>query len=144
MKSTCRFSLKTMRYVAGFAICGIVIAILAAPVMAHGIFKKTLERRHETLRVTCNMCHVKGEPKTERNEFGEVLFELFEGQDLSARWDAVEGDERKAFEQEVMTPALNEALEKLYAREADDPEAPRYSEMIPAGEMPGTKIKKKR
>ncbi|MGI9516179.1 MAG: hypothetical protein ACR2NP_03965 [Pirellulaceae bacterium] len=133
-----------MRYTAAFSICGMLIAIVAGPVTAHGIFKKTLEARHENLRVTCNMCHVKGEPKTERNDFGQVLFEVFEGQDLSARWDAVEGDERKAFEQDVMVPALTEGLEKLYAREADDPEAPRYSEMIPAGQMDGTKLKKPR
>ena len=125
---------------------GLIAALIALPVNGHGIFKKTLEKKYkdEGLRVTCNMCHVKGEPKTERNEFGQMFYDEFEGKDLSARWEAVEGDERKELEQDVMAPEFLEALERIYEREANGEAETNYNEMIPAGEVEGSKLKTRR
>ena len=98
MKSISRISKSRLtRYTMVGVLAGLCMAITVTPLAAHGIFKKTLEKKYkaEGLRVTCNMCHVKGEAKTERNEVGQVFFKQLEGQDLSARWDASEGDERK-------------------------------------------------
>lgn len=112
-----------------------------SPVMAHGIFKKTIETKYEGLRVTCYMCHVKKEEKTVRNEFGELFVVELKGQDLSARWNAVEGDERKALENDVMAPAILEALVKIEKKENGDGE--KYGELIPAGKIEGSKLKKR-
>ena len=127
-------------------IAGLLIAIISTPVTGHGIFKKTLERKYkkEGLRVTCNMCHLKGEPKTERNDVGQLFFIEFEGQDLSARWDAVEGDERKKLEKEVMAPEFLKALETVYEREKAGEADTTYNTQIPAGEVEGTKLRKKK
>ncbi len=124
---------------------GMLVAVLAVPASGHGIFKKTLEKKYkeEGLRVTCNMCHVRGEPKTERNDVGETFFKQFDGLDLSARWDAAEGDERKKLEKEVMAPEFLKALKKIYElEEAGDLETS-YAEEIPAGKVEGTKLRKK-
>ena len=127
-------------------IAGLVIAVVATPAAGHGIFKKTLEKKYkpEGLRVTCNMCHVKGEEKTERNEVGQVFFKEFEGMDLSAQWDAVEGDERKKLETEVMAPAFLKALDKIYEREKAGEVDTSFHTQIPAGEVEGTKLRKKK
>lgn len=127
-------------------VVGLVIAVVATPATGHGIFKKTLEKKYkeEGLRVTCNMCHVKGEEKTQRNDFGQVFFKEFEGMDLSSKWDAVEGDERKKLEAEVMAPAFLEALENIYTREKEGKAETNYSEEIPAGKIEGSKLKKKK
>jgi hypothetical protein len=116
-------------------LAGLVIALLAAPVTGHGIFKKTLEKKYkeEGLRVTCNMCHVKGEPKTERNEVGKTFFEQLKGQDLSARWDAVEGDQRKELENDVMAPAFLKALDTIYELEQKGELESSLNTQLPAG-----------
>ncbi len=106
----------------------------------HGIFKKTLEKKYGNLRVTCNMCHVKKESKEQRNEFGKLFYDQLLGQDLSARWKAVEGDERKALETEVMAPAILVALEKIEKQENEEGQL--YGELIPAGAIEGSKLKK--
>ena len=130
----------------GMLICGLAVALVATPATGHGIFKKTLEKKYkeEGLRVTCNMCHVKGEEKTQRNEVGQIFFKEFEGQDLSAKWDAVEGDERKKLEKEVMAPEFLKALDKIYKQEADGEIESTYATQIPGGEVEGTKLKKRK
>ena len=127
-------------------VSGLVFALVTTPATGHGIFKKTLEKKYKEqgLRVTCNMCHVKGEAKTERNEVGEVFFKRFDGMDLSAKWDAVEGEERKELEKEVMAPAFLEALDKIYTEETEGTIDSSYATQIPAGEVAGTKLKTKK
>ncbi len=128
----------------GVALCALTLMTWSSvgnQATAHGIFKKTLEKKHTNLRVTCNMCHVKGEAKTERNPFGKMFYEQFKGKDLSARWEAVEGDDRKQFENEVMAPAFLEALKVVNDRETK--EGVKYGELIPNGKIDGSKLKKK-
>ena len=121
------------------------LVLAAVPADGHGIFKKTLEKKYknEGLKVTCNMCHVKGEKKTERNEVGQVFFAQFDGQDLSARWDAVEGDDRKKLEADVMAPAFLKALDSIYEQEKAGKLKSSFNIQIPAGEVEGSKLKKK-
>lgn len=141
-----QFAATGFRGLVASIVTGLLIAIVCIPANGHGIFKKTLEKKYkeEGLRVTCNMCHIKGEPKTERNEFGEVFFAEFDGQDLSARWDAVEGDERKALETDVMAPEFLAALERIYEKEAAGEAETTYATQIPAGEIEGSKLRKKK
>jgi hypothetical protein len=121
-------------------VCGLVVALgMGTPVYAHGIFKKTLEKKYDQLKVTCNMCHVPKEKKTKRNEFGGLFYEELKGQDLSARWEAVKGEERKTLEKEVMAPAFLKALEKVGEKENAD--HLKYAELIPAGKIAGSKPK---
>jgi hypothetical protein len=120
---------------------GVVIAAVAVPppVVAHGIFKKTLEKKYEGLRITCNMCHVPKEGKEIRNEFGQMFYEELKELDLSAQWNAVKGAERKALENDVMAPAILEALEKIVEKE--NAEGKKYGELLPAGLIAGSKLK---
>ncbi len=127
-------------------LAGLMVSMIAVPANGHGIFKKTLEKKYKPqgLKVTCNMCHVKGEKKTERNEVGQVFFAQLKGQDLSAKWDAVEGDDRKKLEVEVMTPAFLAALDQIYEQEKKGEMKTSFNTQIPAGEVAGSKLKKKK
>ena len=125
---------------------GLIVFALTIPVSGHGVFKKTLEKKYkeEGLRVTCNMCHVKGAPKTERNTVGQMFYKEFEDEELSSRWESVEGDERKTLEKDVMVPAFLKALEEVYAREAAGKTDSTFASQIPAGEVEGSKLRKKK
>jgi len=113
-------------------------------VQAHGIFKKTLEKEVEGLRVTCYACHVKKEPKTVRNEFGELFYQEFKEEEFSKRWDELEQDReaRKEFENEEMAPAFRKAMKKIGEKETEEGE--KYIDLIKAGKIEGTKLKKKK
>ena len=146
-----RHNLSTgaQRFICRMSVSGLALAVLvltAVPASGHGIFKKTLEKKYKDqgLRVTCNMCHVKGEKKTARNEVGQVFFAQFDGQDLSARWDAVEGDDRKKLETDVMAPAFLKALDSIYEQEKAGKLKSSFNTQIPAGEVEGSKLKKKK
>lgn len=127
---------------AAMILCGMIVSLLiGTPLSAHGIFKKTLEKKYtdEGLKVTCNMCHVPKEGKEIRNEFGQLFFDELKDQDLSARWDSVKGAERKKLENEVMAPAFLKALEKVVEKENADKE--KYGDLIPAAKIAGSKLK---
>ena len=131
---------RCLRFGLVAVVCGSLMASgPSAPVLGHGIFKKTLEKKYENLRVTCNMCHVKKESKEKRNEFGQLFYKELEGQDLSARWNELEGDERKALENDVMAPAILVALKKIEAKDA--PDGRKYQVLIAGGEIEGSKLK---
>ena len=127
-------------------LCAFVLSygvLSCGEVQAHTIFKKALEKKYnKELRVTCNMCHVKGEPKTARNEFGELFYEELKELDLTAQWQDLKGDDRKAFEKDVMTPEFLKALEVILEKETEEGE--KYSDLIPNGKIPGSKLKKKK
>ena len=118
--------------------------ILPQAVFAHGIFKETLQDQVEGLRVTCNACHVKGEEKDVRNDFGELFFAEFEGEEFSKNWKELEEDEeaRDKYEQEVMAPAFIAALETIGETENEDGE--KYADLIADGKIAGTKLRKKK
>lgn len=121
------------------ALCS--VSAIQQPVVAHGIFKKTLEKKYKDqgLKVTCNMCHVPKEGKEKRNEFGEMFFKILKEKDLSAQWDALKGAERKEFEDDVMAPAFLEALKEVAEKETDEGE--KYGELIEGGKIEGSKLK---
>ena len=110
---------------------------------AHATFKKALEKKYDKkIRVTCNMCHVKKEPKSKRSEFGELFFKEFKDLGLSAQWAALKGDERKKLETDVMIPEFLKALKVVVEKKNKDDE--KYGDLIPAGEIPGSKLAKKK
>ena len=126
-------------------LAGLIVSVVTVPTNGHGIFKKALEKKYKPqgLKVTCNMCHVKGEKKTERNEVGQVFFAQFKGQELSAKWDAAEGADRKKLEVDVMTPAFLTALDEIYEQEKKGKLKSSLHSQIPAGEVAGSKLRKK-
>ena len=137
---------NTFQGIAIAFLAGLMVSVITVPANGHGIFKKTLEKKYKTqgLKVTCNMCHVKGEKKTSRNEVGQVFFAQFEGQDLSAKWDAAEGADRKKLEVDVMAPAFLAALDEIYEQEKKGELKSSFNSQIPAGEVAGSKLKKKK
>ena len=87
------------------------------------------------MKVSCNACHVKSKPKSERNEFGKLFFKEFKDKKLTENFKKLTGDEKKKFEQEVMIPAFNKALEKIKKMKKKDTEKT-YDELIKSGEIP--------
>lgn len=135
----CRFPLFALLLIPAFAV-GLILATFASrPVAGHGIFKKTLEAKYEGLKVTCNMCHVAGEKKDKRNELGQLFFEELKENNLSSRWEAVKGAERKALEKDVMAPLFLEALKVVGEKELGA--EGKYADLIPAGKIAGSKLK---
>lgn len=103
-------------------------------------FKKALSKKYAKMKVSCNACHVKSKPKSERNEFGKLFFKEFKDKKLTENFKKLTGDEKKKFEQEVMIPAFNKALEKIKKMKKKDTEKT-YDELIKAGEIPNIDTK---
>lgn len=136
------------RCVCIIAIFAIVAGNLLVPAAsdAHGIFKKHLEAKYTNdsskLLVTCNACHVKGKPKTERTQLGQLFATEFEGMDLSKKWESYEDDldAREKFELETMVPAFVEAYKKVGEMELKKGEG-KIKDLFPSGGIDQTKVK---
>ena len=74
----------------------------------------------------CNICHVNGEKKTVRNEYGTTISKLVKAKELKP---IAKSDPAK-FE-----AAMNEAFEKAAAAKAKDGKT--FGEKIKAGQLPG-------
>ena len=59
------------------------------------------------------MCHVKGEKKDVRNDYGKLFIKVMDKPTLTEDWKALAGDEKKTYEADVMTPAFEGAYNKL-------------------------------
>ena len=103
--------------------------LATANVQAHVTFKKELAKKYPGMKVSCNACHVKDKPKTERNEFGKLLYEEFKDKKLTADFKSKKGEDRKKFEKDVMIPAFTKALEKVKKLKPKDNEKT-YDELI--------------
>ncbi len=110
------------------------LTVLSSSASAHQVFKKELEKQYSSMKVSCNACHVKGKPKTERGEFGKLFQKQLEGQNISATWKDKKGDERKEFEKKTMIPAFKKALEKVKEMKNKDDET--YDDLIKSGKIP--------
>ena len=75
--------------------------------------------------------------------WNQVFFAQFKGQELSAKWDAAEGADRKKLEVDVMTPAFLTALDEIYEQEKKGKLKSSLHSQIPAGEVAGSKLRKK-
>ena len=90
--------------------CSVVFTV---PVSAHSAFKKQLASKYPNMKVSCNACHVKQQPKTVRNNYGQLFSKTFENKTLTADWKAKKGPMKKEFEKAVMVPAFDAAFEKI-------------------------------
>ena len=86
------------------------------------------------MKVSCNACHVKGKPKTERSEFGKLFFKQLKDKNISATFKSKSGPDKKTYEKDVMIPAFKEALKKVKAQKNKEGET--YDDLIKAGKIP--------
>ena len=109
---------------------------------AHMAFKKRLEAKYEGMKVSCNACHVKKKPKTERNEFGKLFHKQWKETHakLTEEWKSKKGAEKKAYETEVMVPTFDKALKVVKEMKNDKKE--KYDDLIKAGKIPEITHKK--
>ena len=125
------------------AMVGVFVCLLTtSPALGHTVFKKHLEKKFPTVRVSCEACHNKGKPKTERNEFGELFFAQMKDSKLTEQWSAF-GDDRAGktkFEKEVMLPAFEKAWEAVKQQKNKDEAT--YETLLKDVKLPGLKAKK--
>ncbi|MFK7769656.1 MAG: hypothetical protein AB8B55_20775 [Mariniblastus sp.] len=81
---------------------------------AHKVFKDKLSAKYPNLKVSCNACHVKGEKKSVRNNYGKLFFKTFENKKLTAEMPK-DRDEKKEYTEKVMAPEFEKAFEKIKA-----------------------------
>ena len=118
---------------------------LGLPVQAHVTFKKELEKAYPKMKVSCNACHVKGKPKSERNEFGKLFYEHLKSEKISSTFKAKkQAGEHKAYEKKKMIPLFKKALKKVKAQkqkidgkeEGKKVDGKSYDDLIKAGKIP--------
>ncbi|MDB4766302.1 hypothetical protein OAG71_01300 [bacterium] len=136
-----------------FAICALILASSQAE--AHSIFKKAFEKAYPTMKVSCNACHIKGEPKTKHSEFGELFHKELKAEKVTENWKAAkkEGgkEAQKAYEKETMLPLFEKALKKIQESKVpevegeENPNAGKtYDELIKAEKIDDIKIDPKK
>ena len=138
--SVCRpISICSMMIVACVALN---LAFSAAPVEAHTVFKKALEKSYKTVKVSCNACHLKGKPKSERNEeLGKVFYEELKELNLTEEWKSKKGSEKREFQKEVMLPAFEKALKVIKEKKKDEAGEATWHQLIETAELDGLKLK---
>jgi len=114
-------------------------ALLAAPALATNEFAKEWKDHYAAegakedfvdaaRKAGCNVCHVKGEKKTERNEYGAAIKELLNKEDFTKDW--VKANPEKA--KELIVAGLKKAGEKSSS------DGKTFAAKIAAGELPAT------
>lgn len=116
--------------------------LLVAPAFATNEFSKewkthyTGEGANEEFVKTarkagCNVCHVKGEKKTERNEYGKAVSELLKKEDFTKEWVAANPEKAT----ELIVAGLKKAGEKKSS------DGKTFADKLKAGELPATDSK---
>jgi hypothetical protein len=120
-------------------------AMFCQTASAHSAFKKALQEKYDFKSVSCNSCHVKGKPKSDRNDFGKALHEpleemKFDGKGLTEKYEEVKGDKalKEAFEKE-MSAAFLKALETVSKEKS--PSGKTWGELLKNAEIDGIKPK---
>lgn len=128
-------------------IASLVVGALSPRVQALAPFKKEFQKKYVDKidnadlkaafkKASCNTCHVKGEKKDQRNDYGDELAKLIEG-DANMRIKAagkVSPDARKA-EQAKVLKELEKAFDEVGKMKPKDSDTT-YEEKIKSGELP--------
>jgi hypothetical protein len=87
-------------------------------------------------KASCNVCHVKGKKKEERNEYGKALDELLEGNSNKRIMEAEKsgGVAGKDAETKKVLEELAKAFDKV--AEMKSPTGETYGELIKANKLP--------
>ena len=120
-----------------------VFCLTGSTSSAHMSFKKELSKQYSDMKVSCNACHVKSKPKSQRNKFGKLFYKELKEEKLTKGFKSRSGADRKEYEKDVMVPAFKKALTKIKKMKPKDSEET-YDELIKAGEMPEIKKVKKK
>lgn len=136
------------------AVVSIALGIFGEETMAHSLFKKSMEKSYPVMKVSCNACHVKGEKKSVRNDFGDLFFKEMKADKVTQNWkDAKTNgrDAQKAYEKETMAPLFEKALKKVKestlpeVEGVTNPDAGKtWDEMIKAEKVDGIKVDQKK
>jgi hypothetical protein len=110
-------------------------AMFCQTASAHSAFKKALQEKYDFKSVSCNSCHVKGKPKSDRNDFGKALHEpleemKFDGKGLTEKYEEVKGE---------MSAAFLKALETVSKEKS--PSGKTWGELLKNAEIDGIKPK---
>lgn len=112
--------------------CVVVVALVfsASNVLAHSVFKKEMQKKYAGMKVSCNACHVKKKPKTERSEFGKLFHKELQKThvNLTKDWKSKKGATKKDYEKKTMIPAFEAALKIVKANKNDKGEL--YDDLI--------------
>ncbi len=127
------------RVIALFTCVALALGVIFSQASGHTIFKKQMQKKFENLVVKCEACHVKKEPKTVRNAFGELFFQELKDDNLTAQWEQLKGLEKKKFETEVMAPRFDKILEEI--KERTNKEGEKYGDILAAGKLENTRIR---
>jgi len=118
------------------------LAFAVTTVEAHTVFKKALEKSYKGVKVSCNACHLKGKPKSERNEeLGKVIYEEMKELNLTKEWKSKKGPEKKEYQKEVMLPAFEKALKVIKEKKKDEAGEETWHQLIETAELDGLKLK---
>ena len=98
---------------------------------AHKIFKDKLSEKYPNVKISCNACHVKGEKKSVRNNYGKLFFKTFENKKLTAEMPD-DRDEKKEYAEKVMIPEFEKAFEKIKVMT--------FNDLAEAGVIPGITV----
>ncbi len=127
-------------------LCLTVLGWMSPAAQALAPFKKAFQEKYvdksdsEELKaafkkVSCNTCHVKGKKKEARNEYGEELAKLIEG-DANARINEAgkESPEAKKAETEKVVTELEKAFDEVAKMKNASGQV--YGELIKSGQLP--------
>jgi hypothetical protein len=129
---------------------GAVLAwgLIATPVPAITPFTKAFEERYvkdhpdtafrTAFRKTrCDVCHIKGKPKTANNPYGDALAKFLEG-NAEERIKEARAMGRLKEEEQILLKELAAAFDQVEKIKCDpnDESAPTYGERIQQGKLP--------
>jgi hypothetical protein len=117
-------------------------AFTVTTVDAHTVFKKAMEKEYSGVKVSCNACHVKGKPKSERNEeLGKAFYEEMKELKLTEEWKSKKGSEKREYQKEVMLPAFKKALKVVKEKKKDEDGEATWHQLIETAQLDGLKLK---
>lgn len=121
----------------------IAVAFIVTPVHGQGKLGTFFKKKYTLRSVSCNACHVKDEEKDVLNPFGKKVAKVLEGKNVTERIEAakeLEYEEDREEAQEQIQDMVFEALKKLDTMKT--PSGKTYAEVILAGEIEGTKLRR--
>jgi len=121
-----------------FAALALIVGLMSSPAFATGEFAKEWKGLYQTGDASpeftkaaksagCNVCHVKGGKKTERNEYGKAVHEFLDKEDYTK--DKLKADPE-------LVKGIIEGLKKAGEKKSSDGKA--FAEKIKANALPAT------
>jgi hypothetical protein len=125
-------------------LAGVTLSGLFSGARAQTEFKAALEKKYDRkITVTCNACHVQGEEKTTRNDFGKLFAKALEGKNVTKRLAEIKDldadDAKRVKVKDEVSKEFLEALKKVEEMKSKD--GATYADLIKTGKQEGIKLK---